>query len=242
MTVEEKLIAYVDGELSPEERESFTRALAQDEGLRAELARQQELRTRISELHKSALDEEVPDRLTGLLTSPPRLPRLRKEGPSRTRSSQQRRSKWTNLSAVAASLGIGLFMGQTMTTSGEGGSGAVPLIVEGPLAKALDTQLASSQTAEDDIQIGVSFVAMDGQPCRTYETAGSAGLACRSGGEWRLKLIAPGEGPARSEYQQAGSSSELILQSAQEMLRDGPMDPEQEQQARDAGWTAGGEP
>lgn len=242
MTAEEKLIAYVDGELSAEERESFGAALAQDERLQAELAREELLRSQLADLHRSALDEEVPDRLKRLITPAPALPALRRSIATRgsvPRAPRAGRARWTNGAAIAASLVLGLFVGQTFTGPNGDAGVTVPSVAQGPLAQALETQLASSQTPDEAIQIGATFVGLDGQPCRTYEAPGSAGLACRSGGEWQLKLIAPGAESRNSEYQQAGSSSELVMRSAQEMLLEGPMDADQEMQARDAGWPGG---
>ena len=238
MKPEEKLMAFVDGELGVDEA-GFRAALAQDERLQDELARERALRSKLAGLHREVLDEDVPERLTRLLVpgqaAPTRLPPpfLKRSVPSKPTG------WWKNVTAIAASLVLGLFLGQAIT--GPGGEGVAPLTAmpDEQLAQALETQLASAQTAGDPVLIGATFIGQEGQPCRTYEYAGSAGLACRSGGEWQLKLVAPGSGSQTSEYQQAGSASELVMRSAQDMVAVGPLDAAQERQARDAGWRGG---
>jgi hypothetical protein len=140
------------------------------------------------------------------------------------------------VTAIAASLVLGLFLGQTVLEPNDDSGNALALVPDEQLANALETQLASNQNPGDAIQIGATFIGLDGQPCRTYEAPNSAGLACRTGEEWKLKLVAPGVRSSNTEYQQAGSSSELVMRNAQEMLAEGPMTAEQEKQARDAGW------
>ena len=238
MKPEEKLMAFVDGELGAEEA-SFRAALAQDERLQEEVARENELRQKLAGLHRDVLDEDVPDRLTRLL-APRQAEPAQLRPPLLGRSTSPRSTGWwKNVTAIAASLVLGLFLGQAITDpSGEGG-GPFTATPDEQLAVALETQLASAQTPGDPVLIGATFIGQEGQPCRTYEYAGSAGLACRSGGEWQLKLVAPGSGSQAAEYQQAGSASELVMQSAQDMLAVGPLDAAQERRARDAGWPRG---
>lgn len=236
MVGDEKLMAYVDGELPADERERIRAAIAQDESLQKAVAGEELLRRKLAELHSPVLEEDVPGRLTHLLESRQgSLPPLR--GSSLAKSGPGAPTRWwKNVTAIAASLVLGLFLGQALSDPAGDESGPVAAVAQGQLAKALETQLASSQTPADPVQIGATFIGRGGHPCRTYETSASAGLACRSGGEWRLKLIAPGAGTPSTEYQQAGSSAELVMRSAQELLAEGPMGAEQERQARDAGW------
>jgi hypothetical protein len=80
------------------------------------------------------------------------------------------------------------------------------LTAQGKLDAALTRQLASAPPAASSVRIGVSFLSKDGQYCRSFTMGGAAGLACRSGGEWKIPVLtesaAAGEGP----YRQAGSA------------------------------------
>ena len=238
MTAEEKLMAFVDGELDREDDAVFRAALAQDPRLQDELVRERLLRRKLAQIHHDVLEEQVPSRLLETITADQSTVTPFRRVAPRQSSFFGPGGWWKNVTAIAASLVLGLFLGQTFTGSSDGDRDGLPGMNQ-QLAMALDTQLASSQTPDDPVQIGTTFIAATGEPCRTYETASVAGLACRSQGEWQLKLVAPGVARSTSGYQQAGSSSEVVLRNAQDMLRDGPFDAEQERQARDAGWPDG---
>ena len=70
-------------------------------------------------------------------------------------------------------------------------------VAQGPLAAALDTQLASAQPADAATRIGLSFAAADGRLCRTFDSAALSGLACRGGEGWQLMMTAAGGGGRR---------------------------------------------
>lgn len=230
MITEDKLMAYVDGEVSAADRGAIDAALAQDVRLRSAVADERRMRRSLSALYDPALEEQVPERLRRLLEpADDRVVPLR-----RLAAVAAPRGLWQNLTAIAASLVLGVMLGQTLL---DGGGEAVGLPAQGELAAALETQLAATQTPADPIQLGISFVGPEGQPCRTFESSEAAGLACRSGGEWALRLLAPRAASPGSEYQRAGSASALVMDSAQELIVGGPMDAREERAARDAGWT-----
>jgi len=232
MITQEQLMSYVDGEASAETRAEVEAALAADETLRRRLAEERRLRRHMANLYAPALTEPVPDRLTGLFRGEEtNVVAFKRPNPAP--------SPWRWLAtaaAVAASLVLGVFVGQQLDMRQAGAQEASMLRAQGPLATALQTELASSQSAAAPIRIGISFTGPAGQPCRTFETADAAGLACRSDGEWRLALLASTPSPRASEYQQAGSAAGLVMSAAQEMIVGEPMSAAQERQARDAGW------
>lgn len=228
MITDEKLMAYVDGELSDDERKAIDAALAGDERLQERLADERRLRLGMAKIYGPTLNEKIPERLTRMLQ-----PADDRVVPLRRPNAVAHRWRWQNLTALAASLAIGVFMGQNLTGGEFADTG---LEVDAQLASALDTQLASTQGPADPVQIGISFVGPGGQPCRTFEAADWAGLACHSGGGWQLRLAAPKGSTRGAEYQQAGSASALVMGSAQELIAGEPMSAQQERQARDAGW------
>jgi hypothetical protein len=230
MITEEKLMAYVDGEIPAGEREAVEAAIAGDDRLKKALAGEKRLRRALAELYGPALEEELPESLTRLLG-----PHENRVVPLKKPSVTSPVWGWGSLAAMAASLVLGVFLGFGLdrVPSEEDEAG---LRVEGQLATALQTQLASTQSPAAPIQVGISFIGPDGQPCRTFESSEAAGLACRSGENWQLRLLAPGGNSRRSEYQQAGSASSLVMSSAQELIVGEPMNARQERQARDAGW------
>lgn len=225
---EDMLMAFADGELDEIARARVERALAEDEGLRARLETQQRLRARLAAHY--APSEDVPERFRAMLeTNVVALPPA---------SAPDRRPLWQALTAIAATLVLGIAVGRTLPWGAAGPVGTENgmMVARGFLADALETQLASAQAPGDAARIGISFTGADGRICRTFESASLAGLACRGDDNWQLVMTAAGSGARRSEYRQAGSGSALILQAAQDMISGEPLDAEAERRARDAGW------
>jgi hypothetical protein len=230
MTSDEKLIAFIDGELKgTEEEEHIARALTENSELHARWQAHMALRGRISKAYEPVLDEPVPARLLAATQGTVREAEVVDLG-------ARRRAKWSvrEWGAMAASLAGGLIIGlgamnaQTplIAVTGDGMS------ARGALAQALDTQLASDEAG--DVRIGLSFRAQDGGYCRTFELTeqATAGLACRDDGAWRVAMTSA---HAEGEVRQAAASEE-ILAAVERMIQGEPLDAEGEAQVRDAGW------
>jgi hypothetical protein len=112
------------------------------------------------------------------------------------------------------------------------------VVAAGPLAEALDSQLATEQSRSASTRILVSFVAKDGRICRTFENQVMAGLACREGEGWNViaqEAARPGPG---GEYRQAASGTGVVMRISQELMTGEPFDARAERQARDTGWVS----
>jgi hypothetical protein len=229
MISDERLMAYVDGEIDAEERAAIEAALADDEALRVRLAGERGLRHGLGALYDPVLDEPLPGRLTALLEQP--AGRVLELG-----RPQRPRWRWAAPAAIAASLVVGVLVGQVWAPIAPKSAEGSMLQAQGALAVALETQLASTQDPSAALRIGISFRGPDGAPCRTFETAEAAGLACRADGGWRLRLVTAGSGAQRTQYQQAGSPDALVMTAAQALIVGEPMDARQEREARDGGW------
>lgn len=229
MTDDEKLMAFADGELSGHESTAVQIAIGNDARLKDELARERRLRRSLSDLYDPVLGEELPESLTKLLTAKPApgssLPGKRRAQPW-----------WLNVTATAASLAAGVFLGQALVDNRQRPMFDGPQIARGELTRALDAQLASAPDEKAPIQLGISFFGPGGHPCRTFRSADLVGLACRDRDRWTLRLMAPTENSPGFEYQQADSASALVMRSAQEMMVGEPMDAVAERRARDSGW------
>ena len=232
MTIEdERLMAYLDGELDGEARAEVEAALAEQPDLRRQLERQRALRDTLRAHFDPVAEESVPPRLRALLE-----PEIVDLAAARARRS---RPIWQTAAAIAASLVIGVVVGRTLPSGAdapvgiEGGT----LVARAELAEALDTQLASSQAADAATRIGVSFARADGTYCRTFEGSALSGLACRDGDAWRMVMTAEGNA-ARGDYRQAGTGSARIAAAAQELMANEPLDAAAERRARDQHWQA----
>ena len=226
------IAAYVDGELDDMTMRRIALAAEQDADLAAAIARHRSLRSRLKAHYAPVLDEALPDRLTALLKGDVKVDESLAARRAAKAEAQRLRFAPAHWGAIAASLVLGLAVGNQLPAPAspvevDGGA----LVASGPLATALETQLAAAQSA-DGTRIGLTFRAKDGRWCRTFESAELSGIGCRSGGRWRLERTQPGTGA--SDYRQASSGS---LAAAAEMMMAGEAeDAAGERAARDQGW------
>jgi hypothetical protein len=230
MIDDEQLMAFVDGELDEVGRARVERALADDPALQGRLAQQQRLRATLAAHYGPTVEEEVPERLRAVLET------------NVVRFAPKPRPMWQGWTALAASLVLGLALGRTLLAPADGPVGIEngTMVARGPLAGALDLQLASAQPAEAPVRIGISFAAADGRLCRTFDSAALSGLGCRGERGWQLMMTAAGAPGPRGDYRQAGSGNPQVLAAAQELMAGEAFDAAAERQARDSGWRARG--
>jgi hypothetical protein len=173
------------------------------------LAQQVEAERRLRALLKARFDPiaEAP--------VPERLEQAVQEGATVVPLPKRRGWAAPQWAAIAATLVLGLLLGRQLQPERD------PLLATGPLAQALETQLASAQAPDAPVRIGLTFKAHDGAWCRTFEQRTLDGIACRDGGQWRVRQIMAGPAQA-TEYRQAGSGA--IAAAAQEMAADAPLD------------------
>jgi hypothetical protein len=147
--------------------------------------------------------------------------------------------------AMAASLLLGLALGYL------GWRGSAPLVTSNGelvagagLADALSTQLSSDRAPGRVATTGLSFRAKSGDYCRTFSLTGmhtNSGLACREGGDWKIKVLAQSsEKPVSSSaFRPAASADSPAVRAAVEGSIDGePLDQAGEIAARKQNWSA----
>ncbi len=224
MTVtDELLMAYADGELSGADRAEVEAAVAADPALKERLERQQRLRARLAGAFASVLDEPAPERLVeaARASNVVRFPSRRAAVPA-----------WA---AAAAALVVGVAAGLAAPRLGPQPVIGADMRAQGDLAGALQTQLASAQTAGSPVRIGLTFESADGY-CRTFSLQDLAGLACREGETWKVRMAVE-TGAASGDYRTAASSTPPeILSAAQSLIIGEPLDAGAESAARDKGW------
>jgi anti-sigma factor RsiW len=248
---DETLMAYVDGELDEHARGEVEAAMLSNPDIAARVARHQALRKRVHFAFERVVDERVPDRLVAAVRGAPAPTRENNVIPLRRKQSRQHWS-WPEWTSIAASLGAGavlsfLFMHYSDVQPITSRNGR--LFANGALAQALSDQLAGTQSAtaagspRTPVQIGVSFRDKSGDYCRTFalsDASALAGLACHSGGGWRVEVLARGEhgADAAAQYRPAASSMpKPILESVEDRIAGEPLDARGEAAAKDRGWT-----
>ena len=103
--------------------------------------------------------------------------------------------RWHRWLSLAAALALGGVLGasallasnDTITLAQVGGVDGA-LIASGALDTALSKQVAHA-AEEGAVRMGPSFVAKDGNYCRSFQLDRAAGLACRNAKRWQLAVL-----------------------------------------------------
>jgi hypothetical protein len=242
---DETLMAFADGELDADTRHAVELAMRVDPVLAAKVQQHILLRRDVYRAFARTLDEPVPQRLRQVAASTKvvHLDSVRAARRPVVVETPHRWS-WPEWGAIAATLAVGVLAGalglrgvQGETTFASAGSNGA-LTARGKLDTALTRQLASAPPTHAGVAIGVSFVAKDGQYCRTFAVGGAAGLACRSGGQWTIPVLVGGEGGAAGAYRHVGSAMPPAVLDAMDARAVGPsLDAKAEQAAAQRGWS-----
>lgn len=219
MTLDERLLAYVDGELAGEELARFEAEMAADPRLKDEVDKHRGLSARLAVAR--AERAEMAGRSGAKVAKG-------KAAPIQARL-QLSPWHWTAI-VVGLSLGIASGLAAGHYAWPEGGPLAVSggiVTAQGPLETALTDQLAMEKGA---IAIGGSFRTAKGRYCRTFRDAPDrlAGLACRQGGGWVLQtttVLGPPNVMPRA-----------VLSAVDGLIAGAPLDAAAERAARTRGW------
>ena len=241
---DEVLMAYADDELDPPTRAAVEAAMASDPEIARRIAQHKALRSRVHSAFNRVLHEPMPARLLKVVRSPSASGKSNVV-PLRPRHVQ--RWAWQQWTAIAASLIVGVIAGRLALVRSRAPdpillrSGQV--LAGGALAEALSDQLVAAQSAAGPARIGVSFRSKSGQYCRTFtlrQAAPLAGLACRAGSDWRVRVLARVEsagGSSDGGYRQAASAMPPAVVAAVGSLIVGePLDAQAEATARGRNW------
>src|SRR5438270_7090782 len=230
MMDDEKFFAWLDGELAADEAAEMQAKVAADPKL-AQLAEQhRSFGARLKGAFDQVAEAPVPPHLEDALR--PSAEVIDFEAAKRVRSLPLL-PQWA---AIAATLAVGVSIGTLVPKNA-----SAPVEVQGGamyaaagLNQALDTQLASAPAG--DVRIGLTFRDQAGEICRTFTQQASSGLACRSGGRWKLKgLFAAPEGQA-SDYRMAAGMDPNLAALVDSAMKGEPLDAAQEKAAKDRGW------
>ena len=240
---EETLMAYADNELDAQTRTAVEEAMATDPEVARRVAQHKALRGKVRLAFDNVIDEPAPQRLIDAARG---VPAVRREGnviPLRRKAPPPR--AWPQWASIAASLVVGVIVGQAMLRGS--GSDLVTsrggqLLANSVLSHALSEQLASTQTDQSAVHVGVSFKSKAGTYCRTFtahESTTLAGLACRDHDDWRVQVLAQTTSTPENNtaYRQAGSAlPKSVLQAVDDNITGEPLDAAAESAARDKSW------
>ncbi len=232
------IMAYVDGECDAVTVKRIEKAVAADPVLAERVGRERALRDKLAAHYAPVTIEEIPDRLTAVLTAAsPSVDSSFSARKADQQHAKRLRSRFgiAQWGAMAATLALGVVIGQY----GLGGGSNSPfvqegdaLVASGSLDKALEKQLASAKPDDSDFRIGLTFRAKSGAICRSFAGAAVSGIGCRDGQHWQMVSTLPGG--VQSDYRQASSGA--LNAVAAEMMADAPMDADAERKSLESGW------
>lgn len=247
MITREQLMAYADGEASPEEARAVEQAVAAD----AALARALEDIFAVSDRVRDALPlppaNPADDRLAALIQARLAAPARGAEvvdlaARRKPRPAWLDRAAWP--SAIAATLVIGLGVGWLAKPAGDG------LLAPGAAAgRDLSAALSSAPSgtvtrvsADLSVKPVLSFAAADGALCRQFSLEGKrrlTGVACREGEGWQVRALAADAAAQGGEFTTAGGPGEDPVSMVVEgMISGEPLDQAQEAAVIRSGWKA----
>jgi hypothetical protein len=252
---DEVLIAYADGELAEPVRSEVARAVQADPQVAARLARHQALRAQV--LGAFAKRQEPKLRSVGGTSqgkATSKIIDLATERASRqtfpTLPSQmmpvmpprlpQRWHRWAGLAAalvLGSMLGAGALVASndTVTLAQVGGVDGA-LVASGALDTALSKQMALLNQ-DGPVRMGLSFVAKDGNYCRSFQLDRAAGLACRNAKRWQIAvLVQTPQRPPGSARLSYSATPGVILEAIDARIAGAALDARGEQIALRLGW------
>ena len=233
----EKLAAYADGELDDVEAAQMSRVIAEDDLLRARLARITSLDNQLRAAFELG-NEEAPRRLSRMLE--PRVPQTSVYGRIR---------QWIPAGAAVAAGVAGLAIGGMLPAQGnagwlkpDGGS----LALAGIAQTAADHTPSGSRFVAHAVVVQpiVSFVAGDGRRCRELQVeegvTGTHAVACREQGQWRVEALVRSKTQTNAEgYRPAGGSRDSTIDAVHARLKvTAVLHAKAEDEAIAAGWPA----
>jgi len=255
------VMAYVDGELPPEDVALFEPRLALEPALAGEVARERALRARLQSAF-APVDDPVPTALADLLGLPEATAAnaataanepLPAGSNDRARAAlpHARRWRWPEWGAMAACLALGVLLGgRVLAPHPTDGADRLALnaapdgaiTAQGALRDALEQHVDGTVLDPNaKVGVGLTFRNHDKQYCRTFALdSASSGIACRQSEGWVVAQLEHGRNAREGEsggYCTAGSSLSPTLLAAIDAMREGDtLDAAGEEAAKGKGW------
>jgi hypothetical protein len=226
MTDEERLAAFLDGELGSAERAAVERQMATDPDFATTAHQLQQNDAAMREAFDGPMHEDVPDRFRALLAE---APRMAGAGAICSPVNDNAPVGWRRLGgAVAASLALGLLGGNLLQRPVAGTTSSVTTSVA--FNDALD-HVASGRgitlAKGGKVVPRLTFASRSGGYCRQFDLDQNgrpqAGIACREGSGWQLQALLPRSDTAQGtdDYAVAEGSGDPALDGVAMALRKG---------------------
>lgn len=237
---DEQIMAWLDGELSPEQREQIEALVAVSPELARRTSQLSKLESMLAPAYAETLKAPIPARFDALLAKP----RGSVWSLSGLRSVLAGVFDVKPLAMAAGALVVGVIAGGVLLGAPQ--APGFETTVDGALIanSAMATSLASLHSGEGGgekaVRIKLSVVDDAGHFCRQFETSDSAGLACLEGETWKVDALAKHKASSSAgQYVMADGETDPAIKAALE--RRGVqqvLDRSAESAAIAAGWNA----
>ena len=236
MVEDEKFFAWLDGELPAAEAARVEMEVAADPRLSVVAKEHRKmavhLRSAFSEVEAQAVPERLADVVSQERGKVVDLAKARAH-----RAYRKSPSLWVQMGALAATLAIGIVTGTLLTggSSSPIGNEAGRLVASADYEKALDARLAS-MPVDSGPRIGLTFRDRSGAICRTFEDQAASGLACREGGDWRIRSLFQSPEGQTTDYRMASGQDPRLIEAVEASIEGEAFDAAQEKEAMRKGW------
>ena len=241
MVDDEKFFAWLDGELPSDEAARVEAEVASDPRLSRLAEEHRAMTAGLRNAFGSVEAERVPEPLLRSVESDRDEKVVSLAGARASREARRAPSLWVQMGALAATLAVGIVTGNMLGIGSLAGGSPEPfeteagrLVASADLENALYAQLASAP-AESGPRIGLTFREKTGAICRTFEDRAVSGLACREGGDWRIRSVFQSQGQA-TDYRMASGPNPQLMEAVDESIEGEPFDAAQEKAAAEGGW------
>jgi hypothetical protein len=212
---DEMIAAWLDGEVTQEQRDEIEAAIAAKPELGMHVARLSRVDRLLAPAYAETLNAPIPERFEALLAKPRRrVPGFASLGETLSGLLSPR-----PMALAAASLVVGIVLGGVVLSAPPSGPGIETdgngrMIANGPMAVSLAS--VTSGATSGSVNIRLSVVDDGGRYCRQFETAGSAGLACLEGRNWVIDTLSQAGGAPGADgvYVMADGSTDPAIAAA----------------------------
>ena len=189
---DEMITAWLDGEVSPQQREEIEQAVAASPQLSQRVARLSQMDRMLAPAYAATLKAPIPERFDAILSRP----RAASWSLSGLRSVFGSLLEPRQLGMAAAALVVAVVAGSLLLATPAGKPGFETtadghLVANNEMAISLASLQSGDTAGSQAVRIKLSMVDEGGNYCRQFETAGSAGLVCLDGGKWKVDTLSP---------------------------------------------------
>ena len=236
---DEMITAWLDGEVTAEQRSDIETAIAASPELGVRVARLARADRLLAPAFAEALNSAIPERFEAVIG------RSRRGGGfAGFREALSSLLSPRPLAMAAASLVVGVMLGGVIlsgspTAAGIASDSEGRMIADNAIAQSLAS--AASGAAAGPVSIRLSIVDEGGRYCRQFETPAAAGLACLEGEAWVIDTLSRtgGGSSADGAYVMADGSTDPAISAALERLGvRHVLDSREESVAIASGWAA----